>query len=444
MLVMSKKIKLFSRGITSLTVKSTLKMLVIAALLINVSFSFANTNKHPNKLTQKQHFIDPELKSKEVSVEIKASKNGDVYVENTSRSIEIKTWDQPKVKVVTTLYYEGDASKLSDEDWFEKLNISVKSLGNSIRIKSGTVSSSGSYQVLGNSYSWSSSPASGVAIFNDQGETVRTKGNTKRVVTIYLPQENKVDIESKYADLLVSNNLNKLSADITNGNLETQDVLSLQLRSKYANVSVGNVKTAEVEFINGRFTAKDMNDVDIDTKYSTIEIASTQKINLISTNDEYEIDEVGSLQGRKNYGNLRISRLTKSFEMDGTNADIKVKNIASTLTDIKLDNKYADMRLPLRNLKSYTVNYSGPYSTVYSNFEKKPLDEKELNQTTTSTSTVNGKQIIIKKMRLDGHGTVLTEDISGGSLNDRFSATVGDGKGATISIKCQNCTVDFK
>ena len=28
--------------------------------------------------------------------------------------------------------------------------------------------------------------------------------------------------------------------------------------------------------------------------------------------------------------------------------------------------------------------------------------------------------------------------------NDRFKATVGDGKGAKVEIKCQNCTVDFK
>src|SRR4051812_8082726 len=49
---------------------------------------------------------DEDLKSKEISKEIAAPKNGDIYVENTSRNIIIKTWDQQKVKVTTTVYYE--------------------------------------------------------------------------------------------------------------------------------------------------------------------------------------------------------------------------------------------------------------------------------------------------------------------------------------------------
>ena len=63
---------------------------------------------------QRRDFKD--LKSKEVSVEVPASKASDIYIENTQRSIQIKTWDQPKVKVVTTVFYEGDGTKVSDEE----------------------------------------------------------------------------------------------------------------------------------------------------------------------------------------------------------------------------------------------------------------------------------------------------------------------------------------
>ena len=392
---------------------------------------------------------DPGLKSKEVSVEVNANKNGEVYLDNTSRSIEIKTWDEPKVKVTTTIYYEGDANKLSDEEWFEKLNLSVKTLGSSVRIKSGTVSSGGSYEVLGHSFSWSSGGSgSGVAIFNSDGETIRTKGNTKRYVTICVPKEVKLNVESKYADITISTNLNKLVADITNGNLETQDIKTFSLRSKYANVATGDLQTGEIEFINGRFSTKDVEDLDIDTKYSTIEIASAEKINLVSTNDEYELDEVGSLQGRKSYGNLRIAKLNKSLELDGTNADLKIKNISASLNNIKLDNKYADIRLPLRNLKSYTVNYVGPYSTIYSNFEKKPYTGGNMSGNNSSNGK-KGDLVTVKKLRIMKDGKeeeqIITENISGsGSPDDMFSATVGDGKGALINMKCQNCTVDFK
>ncbi|MBC7722630.1 MAG: hypothetical protein H7068_11440 [Pedobacter sp.] len=385
-----------------------------------------------------------DLKSKEVSVEIEASKASDIYVENTQRSIQIKTWDQPKVKVTTTVYYEGEGSKISDAEWFEKLNISVKSLGSSIRIKSGTVSSSGSYTLNGNSYAWNSG-SGGVAIFNSEGQNIGTKGDVKRYVTIYMPATNKLDIESKYADVIIANNIGKLNADITNGNLELQDATTFILRSKYANVSAGNIKTAEIEFINGRFNAKDIDDLDIDTKYSTIEIASAQKVNLISTNDEYEFDELGTLQGRKNYGNLRITKLTKSIDMDGTNADVKVRNILAGVNVIKFNNKYADIRLPLRNLKNYTVNYNGPYSNVYANFEKKPWvakdekGEKGAKGDKEDAMTAEVDKVVKSAMKIAARYGDQSEN-----TDSKFTATVGDGKGTKIDMKCQNCTVDFK
>ena len=375
-------------------------------------------------------FLD--LKSKEVSVEIEASKASGIYVENTQRSIQIKTWDQPKVKVTTTIYYEGEGSKISDAEWFEKLNISVKSLGSSIRIKSGTVSSSGSYTLNGNSYAWNSGTG-GVAIFNSDGQNIGTKSDVKRYVTIYMPATNKLDIESKYADVTIANNIGKLNADITNGNLELQDVNTFMLRSKYANVSAGNIKNAEIEFINGRFNAKDIEDLDIDTKYSTIEITSAQKVNLVSTNDEYEFDELGTLQGRKNYGNLRITKLIRSIDMDGTNADVKVRTILASVDVIKFDNKYADIRLPLRNLKNYTVKYNGPYSNVYANFEKKPWvgkDEKIIKGEKDDEMTKEVDKAVKSAMKIAARYGDQSEN-----TDSKFTATVGDGKGTKIDIK---------
>jgi len=360
--------------------------------------------------------------NKEISVEVNAGRGGDVYIDNTSRTLEIKTWNESKVKVVTTVFYDGDGNKLSDEEWFEKLNIGVKSLGNSVRIKAGTLSSGGSFEVMGNTYSWSS----GIGDGNNSG--------TKRMITIYVPKENKLEIESKYSDITIDDNINKLTADITNGNLDVQDVNGLTLRSKYANVSSGNLQTAEVEFINGHFSTKEVGEIDLDTKYSTVDIASANKINLVSTNDDYDIEEVSDLQGQKNYGNLRISKLNKSIEMDGTNADIKVRSISPSTETIKFDNKYADIRLPLRNVRNYTINYIGSYSTVYGNFEKKAYTGKAFKM----SSSV--KETLAEKMKALNESTNGDDDNS----NNKFSASVGDGRGTEIDMRCQNCTVDFK
>ncbi len=399
-----------------------------------------------------------DLKSKEISTEVSASKTADIYVENNNRQLEIKVWDQPKVKMVTTVYYEGDGGKLTDAEWFEKLNLTIRSTNSSIKIKSGTIGG-GSYYSNGNSFSWSGS-GEGVTVLNMDGSNNSKQENTKRMLTIYVPKENKLDIESKYSEVLISGNLNKLNADITNGGLELQDVNTLMLRSKYANVQVGNIKTAEVELINGRFIAKDADELDMDTKYATIEAGAVKKLTIRSTNDEYEIEEVGTLQCRKNYGNLRITKLNSSLELDGTNADLKIRNIAAGLEYIKINNKYADIRLPMRNVKNYSVAYLGAYSTVYAGFEKKPVEEtaetkaavkqkatsREVAPFVTATDARPGTETKTtgKEKNNISARTYLTLSDPVGDLDNHFTATVGDGKGAKLDLKCQNCTVDFK
>jgi hypothetical protein len=380
-------------------------------------------------------FNDPKnVKAKEVSQEISSSKSPEIYLDNTSRNIQIKIWDQPKVKVITTVYYEGEG-KLSDEEWFEKLNLSLKSMGTAVRIKSGTISG-GSYTINGNTFGWSGS--TGVAVFNDKGENIGSKSNTKRLVTIYVPATSKLDIDSKYADVQLMGNYGSATIDLTNGNLEAENFSKLYLRSKYSNVTIEDAAIAEIEFMNGRFSAKEIGEADLDTKYATIDIASVKKAVFRSTNDEYEIEDADELRGRKNYGNFRITKLNSSLEMDGTNADIKIRNVGANLDLIKIDNKYADIRIPLKNIKNYSVKYSGAYSTVYGNFEKEPFVEEQTKPLQKEKETDGLAKQLIEINRS------ITRYAQSGDAESRFSAKVGDGKGLKIDMNCQNCTVDFK
>lgn len=373
-----------------------------------------------------------DLKSKEVSQEITTSKTPEIYIDNTSRNIAIKTWDQPKVKVTTTVYFEGEG-KLSDEEWFEKMNLSLKTMGSSIKIKSGNVGG-GNYTFNGNSFGWTGQ--GGVAVFNAEGMNIGTKGNTKRLVTIYIPAGSKLDVESKYADVQISGSLGTASIDLANGNLDAENFSKLMLHSKYSNVSVGNVAYAEIEFMNGRFSAKSLEDADLDTKYSTIEAALVKKAVFRSTNDEYEFEEAQELRGRKNYGNMRITRLSNSFELDGTNADIKIRNIDAGASLIRVDNKYADIRLPLKQVKNFNIRYNGPYSSVYGNFEKTaiPDEAKKAEKKDAPVSDAIFSRIP-QELRFAGERN---------NIENRFTASGGDGKGLKIELSCQNCTVDFK
>lgn len=419
------------------------------------------------------------LKSKEISQEINMPKGGEIYIENSSLAIQVKTWDQSKVKVVTTVYLAKE-SPLTDAECFERIGISLKALGTSVKIKSNNSRFASSYTYSTNE-KISLSPVTVIGYpsngsgTSQYGNVVRYKDFTKeqkRMLTIYVPAGSKMDIETKFSDVQLPAGVGDVLLDITNGNLEAENLNKLRLRSKYSNANVRDIKEAEIEFANGRFSANNIDDLDIESKYATIEMASAKKIKMISTNDEFEVEDVTDIQGRKNYGNLRITRLTGSLELDGSNADIKVRNVGSNVKLIKVDNRYADIRIPLRDTKNYAVNFLGQYSTVYADFEKTAAEVTEADMTALSKKT-NSNFIVsdapLKPVQVAGtiqattvagapapaqNGTLTTAgklaatgtlfNRSGSNTPVKFSAAVGDGKGLKIDLKCQNCTVDFK
>lgn len=395
--------------------------------------------------------------SKEVSAEVAMPKNGEIYIQNNYRSVQVKTWDQQKVKLTTTAYYYDKDNTPTDEELLDKANISLKVMGSSVKIKSGIGNNYGygfAYSSCNNcAETMTSGSGSAGQITSIRLHSNSTKKNSsKSDLIIYMPAGTKIDIENKYGNVMLFNGITEASIDISNGNLEVGDINKLILRSKYANANLGNLKNAEVELMNGRFSAQNIDQLDIDSKYSNIELAAVKNLSIRSNVDEYDVEEVGELRGRKNYGNLRITHLKESLELEGQNADLKIKDVAASVNRVKIDDKYADIRIPLRNIKAFSIDFSGAYSTVYGDFEKKPVVEEKAakepkENTTTGTekpvtgyaasSDTKNQQFRINLVQVGAWG-------GGNDTPSKFTAAVGDGKGMKVDMKCQNCTVDFK
>jgi len=348
------------------------------------------------------------LTEKEISAEVNAGKS-DIFLDNTILKIEIKTWNQPKVKISTKVYIDG-TSTLTNEQWLEKLNLTVKQAGGNVRITSRPISSDVvTYNSDGSSTTRSSGSSNGIAIFDAQGRNIGTLQNAKGTVTVFIPEGNKLEIDNQFGKLELTSNFQNVTIKSTNGSIEAGDINRLIVRSKFTPFVVGNVKDAEIEMSNGRLKAGNIDKLDIDSKFSTIDIASVGDIILRSGNDDYEIENAGDVKGRKTFGSIRIDNLKTSIDIEGGNADIRVKNLNPSVEAINIDNKFGDIRLPLNNIKNYEVKVVGNFNTVYAPFEKKPLY--------SDATDANG-----------------------------FIAEVGNikGKHARFIINCTSCTVDFK
>ncbi len=334
-----------------------------------------------------------------------------------------------KVRLVTTVAYERK-SGYTNEDWLQKLELKVSGTTGNVNVKCGNMQPIDNRdtkpllkspmpfddRLTGPIVHAAAPPAKTATQYHLTLSmarsfclTTRAKlgcTRTDKYQAQYFRYTSlsgvRLDIDSRYAEIILDSNIREVNARIMSGSMTMKDADNLVLNNSYGSVYASNIGHAEVELYNGWFHAKDIPTLEIDSKVSTVELGVLGKVKIYSNDDQYEIEEAGVIDGEKNYGSIRVITLRNSLDLTGVNADIKVHNIEPGVSVVKIDGQYADLRLPVDNLKDYTVNFEGRGSNLYTPFER-------LHATDSS-----------------------------------FNVKVGTGKKNSFQLKCSNCTVDMK
>lgn len=419
---------------------STIKKLFYPTLVIGILFTETSDDLYAQATL-----------TKEINQEVVVSKGSLIRIVSASRKLNIKSWDQAKVKVTVQLTYDSSGKSRTDENWFEDLGISIKPFSNRVDILTRAYNTQGKIPTRGFSYDAKQFPqvfsktlptktlpkgvgADGPAVSKE----VQAMASGLFIMTVMVPTGSKLDLENKYGDVVIGMNLDEAKFEVSNGTLDAQDIKDLTLTSDYCNVNLGNIEKAEVEFYNGTFRAQNIKDLDMDSRSSTVEYEKGDYLYLRSQTDEISIHEINKVDGRKVYGSIKIDQLNGSFDLEGTNTDIKFRNISPDVSLIKINNKYGDVRLPVKNLKNYFVDFTGYYSTVFAPFQKQVAKEDELKEEDVQEKE---KIAILKATQHYKPGTSVGE-----LAPRRFTSAIGDNKGkhTRIELICNSCTVDFK
>jgi hypothetical protein len=444
------------------------KKLIGFALAIFIATSlFAQRNKTvDNRLTVTAVNLSPVKQSrKKIEKEIQTSNSPHIFITNNNRDIEIKTWNENKVKVDVTANYDSATNPTDNELW-KKSNIDISGSGDLINIISGAADATDVYSIISpgsintiNSSDSNSNRAIGITgsgnssghaytigVANNRLEEIQSEtkdkksrpvihvvkvGKTftitglglvqphsaKEKAILYIPQNATIKIKSQYGNIIISSNVADINLDITNANVYAADAGNVKLDSKLSNIDFGNINRADIKLEQGRFSAKNINDLHIDSKSASVEVDSVKTITLQSDNDDYDIQAVDELNGKKDFGNLTIGSLGINFDLQGTNADIKLRNVVTTCEFINIEDQFADLRLSIKNLKNAALDFDGKYSTVYTLADKVPV----IDITTKNNSTSEENPI-------------------------RFKSKIGNikDKHTVLQIKCPNCIVDLR
>ena len=347
------------------------------------------------------------MQKKIISREVNCKMNGTVVIENMARKIIIENTDKEKVRIETTiLVAPGFEDK--DLDWGKALNISLEQKSNEVVLKRmdlapGTIT------------------ANGVSIHHSNAGTVQQgtfkdpplyKVNHKSALTIYVPAGVKLVIESRYNDVTIKNDVIAVELSLMNSNLKMQDANRAVIKSRYGSVKAGTIKDADINLLNCNFTAVDLEKLMISSKYSKVNFQSSGTADIKSVSDEYVISNANYLTVTKSFGKLDITQLENSIVLTGSSADMSIKAIDASAKLIRVDNKYADIKLPVQQLPNYSLQFEGNNSNVFTTFER--------------------------ANKLTGDSTQ--------KRSPAFSNSAGDLKKdfTSLVVSCASCSVDFR
>lgn len=395
------------------------------------------------------------LVKKTIIQELTLPKALDVLIDMSGELI-INTWNDNKIKIETTIQAEA-TNEFTDAEWFNRIGMNMKVFGSTVRVKTRTnagvtyVTASGTRTLFSTS----------IPVEYNNGTYFNVQTGP---VTLYIPAQSILEIESKYGRLKINNNIKSLLLDNTDGEIEFANIDKLQIRSNRGSFNGGIVAEGDVELSHARFSLKQLNKGLVTSNYSTIEIETLKDVKLSSSNDEIDIDDASALYGIKNYGNLRINQLTGKLDLQGINSDIKLRHVNPSTQLVKIVNRNADLRLPSGDLSNFSVDVKGSYNKIYSFLEK------------ATTDTLNAEEIeLIKSIKSMPGGVTTTEypvrttastlNVYGGGGNIvnvpvtvtgqamgtskqtpylKYSAKIGTGNAPKYEIICTSCVIDFK
>ena len=334
-----------------------------------------------------------------------------VSISSYNKLIIVNTWAENKIEVSTAIL--NTVADLNSTNWIKKTGIKINQSADTLKIIAG--------------YS------------ND-----KVKENLYSILALKIPKGCKLIIDNKNSDIIIQNDINDLNIHMFSGHLQTKNIENLSLESDYIDFDAGDIKNARINFKHGNFRVSSIENLKITSEATNLFCTKLEKSDIQSTNDNYEIKEVGVMVCNKSFNTIHVDKLTASLDLTGAGADLEIGEIEPTTNFLKIHDKYSHLHLPLTDLKDYNVTFQGGFTKVFANFEKKPI---------LNAPPIKDQNIVYTGVVIGGTTTPEKSDTAKSKPSktsvtadkDPQSFTVKAGKGnMNINVDCYNCLVNFK
>jgi hypothetical protein len=350
---------------------------------------------------------------KNVDVFIKNNQNGEVKYNLDGKWYtisELKNKIKKERKSITTSTVNGKTIVTVDGKVLDKINLdgiaeaeaaNIENVMNDNGDEGATINYSGSYN-----NNFSGEPRNQNNNYSGEPYAYDNCGcDGANNLTLTIPENLLVRIDNNNGNISINDDLESLTIDSKNGNVTAQNINNLEAEATYTNFDLNEITNADMDLNGCNFTSGNIKNLLLDTKFGNYELESVQNFTLTnSQSDEFDINEVGNITGKFSFSNIKIQKIKSAIDLDITSGDIKVKNVAPSVSKININGKFTEIDVTLRNTTSYSILAKTIFSTIKSNgsFIESNQEEQEFKDNkgdankTKITMTCNSCTVTLK------------------------------------------------
>jgi hypothetical protein len=356
-------------------------------------------------------------RSRQLSMEISCFDGDTVYINNNNKKVVINIAPHQRLKLSTALVYKR-AMDEQDPVILKRMGIEFNRTATRVTTNiNGAKDNEYKNKLLQNEMS--------EAEYNE----LNSEANVKQTLFVEVPGNAVLFLNTSYAESCIAGYVKNIHVEIRSGTLKMGNADNAVIKTRYSTIIADDIKDAALELINTKFTASNIHTMSVVSTSSSIQLNNCSTMKMASISDDYKMENAGTISGSKDFGKLNIETLQDRLELKGANTDLKIKNFSYEAPFIKIDSKYADLKLPLYDQKNYSIYYEGSYGDV----NRLSSSIKKINDPATKAFLyVQNDTVAVGGGKPVAHKT-------------KYEATAGDitGKHAKVDIVCPFCNVVF-
>jgi uncharacterized lipoprotein YehR (DUF1307 family) len=269
--------------------------------------------------------------------EFSTTEKGMTALYNKYGNVNVKTWNDNKVKIDITILVNANDQKEADKI-FERIQVNFTNTAGYIKAET----------MLNQNKDW--------------WPAIKNPGQDFKInYEVWMPVNNQLDLKNRYGNCYVSNLNGKLNAEVKYGDLRTETLgADADLYMGYGKAYIAKVNNVYGQISYGELNLKDARDLQLDTHYSDLNIDKAEDMRVTSKYDDFTLGTIDNLKLQTKYATLKIQKVRVAYLTAGY-TDTKIGSLGEL---VDADLTYGSFKIEALSRNFSDVNVVGKYTDV--------------------------------------------------------------------------------